>query len=174
MIIKQQHRGLISVLKMGVCSARPVMPSGDPELNHSAMIDNVLRSDSFKDERIPRILLLGSGESGKSTVFKQLQIIHGDGLVSQQRHLARTMSMYNIKYYLLTSIVYNIVDCMIILIEECLKLNCAQSTIPQSYSDDVDHVLYSSHHPVHVVGNSVAKYLKNPDSLLTMYLDYGN
>ena len=44
---------------------------------HSDKIDRELRA--FAKEDIVKLLLLGAGESGKSTFVKQMKIIHGDG-----------------------------------------------------------------------------------------------
>ena len=50
----------------------------------SAVIDRQLRSDLKEYENTIKILLLGAGESGKSTVVKQMKIIHGDGYSQQE------------------------------------------------------------------------------------------
>jgi len=50
--------------------------------------DRALRSQLDKaekgDTKVKKLLLLGAGGSGKSTFFKQLRIIHGDGLDRQE------------------------------------------------------------------------------------------
>ncbi|KAK1900948.1 Guanine nucleotide-binding protein G(i) subunit alpha-2 [Dissostichus eleginoides] len=43
------------------------------------MIDKNLREDGEKAAREVKLLLLGAGESGKSTIVKQMKIIHEDG-----------------------------------------------------------------------------------------------
>lgn len=40
----------------------------------STMIDAMMRTDKAKDQKVRKILFLGAGESGKSTVFKQLKM----------------------------------------------------------------------------------------------------
>lgn len=45
----------------------------------SARIDSSLMSWAEHDQHIVKILLLGAGESGKSTLVKQMKIIHNDG-----------------------------------------------------------------------------------------------
>ncbi|XP_068598432.1 guanine nucleotide-binding protein G(i) subunit alpha-2b [Brachionichthys hirsutus] len=45
----------------------------------SKMIDKNLREDGEKAAREVKLLLLGAGESGKSTIVKQMKIIHEDG-----------------------------------------------------------------------------------------------
>ena len=38
-----------------------------------------------KDVQVTKILLLGAGESGKSTIFKQMKVIHKDGYSEAER-----------------------------------------------------------------------------------------
>ena len=47
---------------------------------------------SFKEIKL---LLLGSGESGKSTIVKQMKIIHGNGYSEQERRLYRPVVVCN-------------------------------------------------------------------------------
>jgi len=42
-------------------------------------IDKELKAIASVSENIVKLLLLGAGDSGKSTVVKQMKIIHGDG-----------------------------------------------------------------------------------------------
>lgn len=48
-------------------------------MEKSKMIDRTLREDGEKASREVKLLLLGAGESGKSTIVKQMKIIHEDG-----------------------------------------------------------------------------------------------
>jgi len=43
----------------------------------SRTIDQTIEVDRQRQRRMIKILLLGSGESGKSTFMKQMRIIHG-------------------------------------------------------------------------------------------------
>ncbi|XP_014775701.1 guanine nucleotide-binding protein G(o) subunit alpha [Octopus bimaculoides] len=45
----------------------------------SAAIDKQLRASAKEEETVVKILLLGAAESGKSTLVKQMKIIHNDG-----------------------------------------------------------------------------------------------
>jgi G-protein alpha subunit len=47
-------------------------------------IERQLEKDKAKYKRTMKILLLGSGESGKSTFLKQMRIIHGSDFVSDE------------------------------------------------------------------------------------------
>lgn len=65
------------MFEMGAC-----MSSNNDEVlrkKHSQAIDKQLEEDSKKLRRECKILLLGSGESGKSTIVKQMKIIHLKG-----------------------------------------------------------------------------------------------
>lgn len=65
----------------------------------SQMIDRTLEEDSKKLRRECKILLLGSGESGKSTIVKQMKIIHQNGYSVDELALYRH------------TIYKNVVDC---------------------------------------------------------------
>lgn len=60
---------------MGNCGSQPDRAGKDK----SDAIDRQLEEDSKKFRKECKILLLGSGESGKSTIVKQMKIIHQDG-----------------------------------------------------------------------------------------------
>ncbi|KAJ7140463.1 G-protein alpha subunit [Mycena filopes] len=61
---------------MGACASQPDMRS---QKAHSDTIDRQLEEDSKRYKKECKILLLGSGESGKSTIVKQMKIIHQEG-----------------------------------------------------------------------------------------------
>lgn len=48
------------------------------------MIDRNLREDGEKAAKEVKLLLLGAGESGKSTIVKQMKIIHEDGYSEEE------------------------------------------------------------------------------------------
>mmetsp|Transcript_3197 Transcript_3197/g.3971 ORF Transcript_3197/g.3971 Transcript_3197/m.3971 type:complete len:246 (+) Transcript_3197:131-868(+) len=75
---------------MGICASAsspttagarisPEQKNGDKHLNDK------LTEDKRKDARVHKLLLLGAGESGKSTLFKQLSEIYGNGFKIDDR-----------------------------------------------------------------------------------------
>ncbi|EMF15756.1 G-protein alpha subunit [Sphaerulina musiva SO2202] len=82
---------------MGACMSSDVQ-DGDQK-KRSQMIDRTLEEDSKKLRRECKILLLGSGESGKSTIVKQMKIIHQNGYSVDELALYRH------------TIYKNVVDC---------------------------------------------------------------
>ncbi|KAI9760374.1 MAG: Non-essential glycogen phosphorylase [Chaenotheca gracillima] len=82
---------------MGACmSANPDDTEGK---KRSQMIDRKLEEDSRRLRRECKILLLGSGESGKSTIVKQMKIIHQNGYTPDE------LALYRLTIY------KNLVDC---------------------------------------------------------------
>ncbi|KAG9238855.1 G protein alpha subunit [Amylocarpus encephaloides] len=82
---------------MGACVSTSTEDSDGKK--RSQMIDKSLEEDSRKLRRECKILLLGSGESGKSTIVKQMKIIHQSGYTVDE------LSMYRMTIY------KNLVDC---------------------------------------------------------------
>ncbi|MGH0144504.1 UNVERIFIED_CONTAM: hypothetical protein FKN15_048303 [Acipenser sinensis] len=54
------------------------------EEKHSRELEKKLKADADADARTVKLLLLGAGESGKSTIVKQMKIIHQDGYSKEE------------------------------------------------------------------------------------------
>lgn len=57
----------------------------DPEKQRSKEVDKFLSKENKKKRSEVKILLLGAGESGKSTIFKQMRILHSKGYSKEDR-----------------------------------------------------------------------------------------
>merc|ERR1719198_1146789 len=76
---------------MGVCA------SADEETMESKNMEKEIAKKKEDDERKVKLLLLGAGESGKSTIFKQMKILYGDNSLSQEdMNLLRSIIFNNI------------------------------------------------------------------------------
>jgi len=78
-----------------------------PELLQSRKIDKSLKNARKRFEAEVKLLLLGAGESGKSTLAKQMKIIHLQGFSDQERNTYKP------------TIVNNIIVSMKTLVREC-------------------------------------------------------
>lgn len=65
---------------MGICQSNT-----DAESKHNKSLDRILYEEKVKDQDVVKMLLLGAGESGKSTIFKQLKILHEKGFSVEER-----------------------------------------------------------------------------------------
>ena len=72
--------------------------SGDrvDQVRKSKAIDKLLREEKTKLASQVKILVLGAGESGKSTILKQMKIIHGKGFEEEERLEYRSIIYENV------------------------------------------------------------------------------
>eukprot|EP01083_Nonionella_stella_P038443 104594_1 len=64
---------------MGTCCV------SDQNTADSNRLSNELHKEKQKDQKVKKLLFLGAGGSGKSTIFKQLKHIHGEGWTKEYR-----------------------------------------------------------------------------------------
>lgn len=74
---------------MGLCSS-------SEEVSASRAIDTVQEQEKKVNRAVTKLLLLGAGESGKSTLFKQLKSIYGSGFTPEDRVFFRKAVFSNI------------------------------------------------------------------------------
>mmetsp|Transcript_590 Transcript_590/g.781 ORF Transcript_590/g.781 Transcript_590/m.781 type:complete len:357 (-) Transcript_590:374-1444(-) len=74
---------------MGNCFGNDLSPAEKEKLKHetaaSKALDKLNAEQHIQQEQINKLLLLGSGESGKSTLFKQMITIYGKGFPKEER-----------------------------------------------------------------------------------------
>jgi len=72
---------------MGLCASKT--PAQDPrykeDKTRSKALENQIVQDQKNDQQVNKLLLLGAGESGKSTLFKQMITIYGKGFSTEDR-----------------------------------------------------------------------------------------
>jgi len=66
------------------------------EVKESEKIDEQLRTTAQQVTNEVRLLLLGTGESGKSTIARQMKIIHKDGFTAEERQEYRGHIISNV------------------------------------------------------------------------------
>eukprot|EP00954_Amorphochlora_amoebiformis_P014552 1138421-Amorphochlora_amoeboformis.AAC.1 len=71
---------------MGVCASNTVESKEKSKEKHlNKKIERRLENDNEKDRDRIRILFLGTGESGKSTILKQMQILAHEDFLKYER-----------------------------------------------------------------------------------------
>ncbi|KAF1815628.1 guanine nucleotide binding protein, alpha subunit [Eremomyces bilateralis CBS 781.70] len=68
----------------------------DPGHRRNEEIEKVLRNERKRQEKEVKLLLLGAGESGKSTVLKQMRVIHTGGFSRNERKQWRAVIFNNL------------------------------------------------------------------------------
>jgi guanine nucleotide-binding protein G(o) subunit alpha len=81
---------------MGICSSRQKQWEQilAEERARSRELERSMSIDMKKEQQIHKLLLLGAGESGKSTIFKQMKGIYGGGWGEEERK-SYTMIVYS-------------------------------------------------------------------------------
>ncbi|KAK9767580.1 hypothetical protein K7432_002515 [Basidiobolus ranarum] len=77
---------------MGNCF---VAPQPSAELQKSKLIEKQIKAEAKKAKNEVKILLLGAGESGKSTILKQMRLIHNRGFTDLERESYRIVIFRN-------------------------------------------------------------------------------
>ncbi|KMU77198.1 guanine nucleotide-binding protein alpha-1 subunit [Coccidioides immitis RMSCC 3703] len=80
---------------MGCSGSKEISPEERQAIKQNASIDKMIRMDKKTYDRTVKILLLGAGESGKSTIIKQMRIIHAGGFPEDERRQTRAIIYSN-------------------------------------------------------------------------------
>jgi len=121
---------------MGLCASHDGATDSEKRQNANARIinkqlDKTQQKDAAHDKMVKKLLLLGAGESGKSTLFKQMHTIYGKGFPPEER-----------KNYI-TTVFTNVVACMRALCEAAPtfgEVECKDSLVYVLEMQDDDSV----------------------------------
>jgi GTPase SAR1 family protein len=67
------------------CGSSNAVEGGDDRRKKNKDLDAELKQQKSQEDEKIKLLLLGAGESGKSTIFKQMKIIYGDQYTDAER-----------------------------------------------------------------------------------------
>ncbi|GBG26347.1 Guanine nucleotide-binding protein subunit alpha [Hondaea fermentalgiana] len=78
------------------CASSNLSPDEKAARDKAKKMDNLLEEDKNFDEQLIKLLLLGAGESGKSTIFKQMRILYGEGFGNEARQQTAPVIISNL------------------------------------------------------------------------------
>jgi len=81
---------------MGCSESKDGLGTTREQRTTSEGIDKVLESDRIQAKNHVKLLLLGAGESGKSTIAKQMKIIHLNGFTREERDNFKSVIFSNV------------------------------------------------------------------------------
>ena len=81
---------------MGNCCSQDLSPAELEAISRNEALTSLQQQDAAKDARDVKLLLLGTGDSGKSTIFKQMQVLHSAGFTREQREQFRAVVRQNV------------------------------------------------------------------------------
>ncbi|MCJ1432636.1 hypothetical protein MMC27_001993 [Xylographa pallens] len=82
-------------LRLPKLGSNPLTRSTSEEIRKNAEIEKILRKDKKQQAKNVKILLLGAGESGKSTILKQMRLIYAAGFPAHERKEIRQVIFAN-------------------------------------------------------------------------------
>jgi guanine nucleotide-binding protein subunit alpha len=88
----------VQIAKVARLVLRMCIGAGDPDLDakRNREIEKLIREDGKKMAKEVKLLLLGAGESGKSTILKQMKLIHTAGFSKNDRDDYKVIIFSNI------------------------------------------------------------------------------
>ena len=77
---------------MGSCQSSPEEKAA---LKASKEVERMMKEAKDEDLKKVKLLLLGAGESGKSTIFKQMRVLYGKPLTDEERSQITPVVYFN-------------------------------------------------------------------------------
>jgi len=115
---------------MGICGSA-LTEEEKNALEQSKKLEQIMKDDFDEERDKIKLLLLGAGESGKSTIFKQMKILYGAGFDENER--------ISFRRYIWS----NIVESMKAICDACFGFGYANEIEDQEAFDGIMKVSYS-------------------------------
>lgn len=96
-------------------------------------IERMIRKSELESRRNVKLLILGTGDSGKSTFIKQMRIIHGSGYSSEEKKAFIKLVVHDV-----WSAINSLMDAM-----DNIDSVAYSSTISEVYAEKIRQVDYS-------------------------------
>merc|ERR1719183_2486612 len=80
---------------MGLCGSS-MTPEQKEEAARNKALNKNINDDHDADQALVKLLLLGAGEAGKRTIFKQMRILYGDGFDDAARQVMASTILQNL------------------------------------------------------------------------------
>lgn len=105
------------------CTSSNLSPEELERRKKNKDFDQNLKAEKSQEDEKIKLLLLGAGESGKSTIFKQMKVIYGDQYTEAERrqHIPTVHS--------------NVLQAMKILIEQTITFNLVNEIVAKDAFD---------------------------------------
>jgi len=110
------------------------------ETNASRMIEIYAREEAKESEKSIKLLLLGAGESGKSTLFKQMVTIYGKGYSDEERFTFKPIIEQN-TLMAITALIQASRDLPTRIDEECTMSTEAREIADKIMEYPLDHII---------------------------------
>eukprot|EP00475_Leptophrys_vorax_P014248 TRINITY_DN2064_c1_g1_i1.p1 TRINITY_DN2064_c1_g1~~TRINITY_DN2064_c1_g1_i1.p1 ORF type:complete len:366 (-),score=105.24 TRINITY_DN2064_c1_g1_i1:208-1305(-) len=137
---------------MGLCASNGMTEEEQKKAKEEAALSKKIDEQNVKDlqedSRVCKLLLLGAGESGKSTLFKQISTIYGEGFTQKQ------LNQYLPSIHQLT------ITSMKILVDQSSVLNDRFGTLTQSDVKESVDFFRALPDEVSVLDPEIAKHVK--------------
>jgi guanine nucleotide-binding protein G(i) subunit alpha len=84
--IEKLTKKIVKIIKMGLCVPRQQLSKAElVQYKDHLRNEEMMKAEAGKEKKVCKILILGTGESGKSTIFKQMQLLYASGFQAEHR-----------------------------------------------------------------------------------------
>jgi GTPase SAR1 family protein len=134
---------------MGACGSTPDDGMNPEERQRNKDLEAKMAADAKKESEKIKLLLLGAGESGKSTIFKQMKLIYGEKFSEAERK-ANVPVVHN-----------NIVSAIKTLVDQTTKLGITDGVLATKAFETISSI--DENEPITVdIGGSIQELWADP------------